>query len=290
MRPKYSTKIFYYIIFAPGLLVILFLTVYPVLNVINISFFKYNYLSDTKLFFGLKNFIQIGKDTVFQTAFLNTIVFSAAATLLEVGLGVFLALLFYGRFAGKRAFMIVIIFPMMISTMVICAIWKTLYHFDIGLLNYLLKTAGLKPVGWLINPRMALFSIILVDVWQWTPFAFIIIQAGLNSIPRELFEASSIDGAGYFRNLFSITLPILLSQILLVFLLRTIDTFRIFSKVYALTQGGPGNATETVSYYIYREGFSYFNLGRASAASLFVLVVIAFIAAFYISGIMRKES
>ena len=111
----------------------------------------------------------------------------------------------------------------------------------------------------------------------------------MNSIPKEVFEAAGIDGANYFKTLIFVTFPILFSQILLVFLLRTIDTFKIFAKVYALTQGGPGNATETVSYYVYREGFTFFNLGRATTASIYILVVIAIISVFYIRAIMRKE-
>ena len=285
-----SRTTFFTLIFLPAIVVILFLTVYPVLKTITLAFFKYNYLSDERAFIGIKNFFTIGKDTVFQTAFLNTVLFSTVATVCEVCLGIFLALMFYGEFRGKRTFMITVIFPMMVSTMVICAVWKVLYHYDIGLFNYVLRTLGLKPVGWLIDQNKALFSIILVDIWQWTPFAFLVMQAGLSSIPKEVFEASSIDGAGYYRNLFLITLPILSSQILLIIMLRTIDTFRIFGKVYALTQGGPGNSTETVSYYIYREAFSYFNLGRASASALYVLVVIFLIAAVYIKGIMKEEN
>lgn len=277
------------LILLPALLTILFLTVYPVINTIVLSFYKYNYLSDEIKFIGLKNFVTIGSDTVFQTAFLNTLTFAAVATVVEVGLGIFLALMFYGDFRGKGPFMITVIFPMMVSTMVISAVWKVIYHYDIGLFNHILRSMNWEPVGWLIDQSKALFSIILVDIWQWTPFAFLIMQAGLNSIPREIFESSSIDGAGYFRNLRSITLPILSSQILLVIMLRTIDTFRIFGKVYALTQGGPGNSTETVSYFIYREGFSFFNLGRASAAALYVLIAISIIALFYIKGIMKED-
>lgn len=280
---------FFSLIFLPALVVILFLTLYPVLNTIYLSFFKYNYLSDERAYIGLKNFVTIGRDSVFQRAFINTLVFAAVATVCEVVFGIFLALLFYGDFRGKRTFMITIIFPMMVSTMVICAVWKILYHYDIGLFNFILRSVGFRPVGWLIDQSKALFSIILVDIWQWTPFAFLVMQAGLSSIPKEVFEASSIDGAGYFRNLFSVTLPILSTQILLVVMLRTIDTFRIFGKVYALTQGGPGNSTETVSYYIYREGFSYFNLGRASASALFVLIAISLIASTYIKGIMKES-
>lgn len=290
LKKNIKSSSFYYIILLPALLVILFLTVYPIFNVFHMSLFKYNYLSDTKKFFGFTNFERIITDRLFQKSFINTIIFSAVATFAEVGIGLFLALLFYGFFKGKQLFMITIIFPMMISTMVICSIWKTLYHYDIGLLNYILKNMGLHPVGWLINPKMALFSVIIVDIWQWTPFAFIILQAGLNTIPKEIFEAASIDGASYYKTLTLITLPIMLNQILLVILLRTIDTFRIFGKVYALTQGGPGNATETVTYYVYREGFTYFNLGRAATASIYILIVISIISVVYIRNIMKEES
>ncbi len=286
---KFKRSVFYYLIFLPALLVILFLTVYPIFNVFHMSLYKYNYLSDTKIFYGIKNFKRVLGDSLFKTAFVNTVVFSAVATFFEVGFGIFLAFLFYGHFPGKKMFVIMLIFPMMLSTMVICSVWKTLYHYDIGLLNYVLKSIGFKPIGWLINPDISLFSIILVDIWQWTPFAFIIIQAGLNTIPRDMFEAASIDGANYFKTLIYITFPILSGQILLVAMLRTIDTFRIFGKVYALTQGGPGNATETLTYYVYREGFTYFNLGRASTASIYILFVIAVISVFYIRKIMREE-
>ncbi len=289
LKPNSRTT-FFTLIFLPAIVVVLFLTVYPVLNTIILAFFKYNYLSDERAFIGIRNFLTIGKDTVFQSALLNTILFATVATISEVLLGILLALMFYGEFPGKRPIMITVIFPMMVSTMVICAVWKVLYHYDIGLFNYILRTLGLKPIGWLIDQNKALLSIILVDIWQWTPFAFLVMQAGLSSIPKEVFEASSIDGAGYYRNLFLITLPILSNQILLVVMLRTIDTFRIFGKVYALTQGGPGNSTETISYYIYREGFSYFNLGRASASALYALVIISLIAVFYIKGIMKEEN
>jgi multiple sugar transport system permease protein len=178
---------------------------------------------------------------------------------------------------------------MMLSTMVVSAIWKTLYHNDIGLLNYILRSAGMSPVGWLIDPAKALYSIILIDIWQWTPFAFIMLQASMQSIPKEIFEAAQIDGARSGQISFRITIPILSSQIMLVAMLRTIDTFKLFGKVYALTQGGPGNSTETLSTFIYREGFSYFNLGRASTASLLTLLVVTLISLFYIKKILQED-
>ena len=286
---RYQKSGFFYLIIMPAFLVMLWLTIYPVLNVLSLSFFKYNYLSDEKTFIGLGNYLAIARETLFQEAFLNTLTFSLLATAAEVILGIALALLFYGHFKAKKAFMIIVIFPMMLSSMVICAVWKTLYHYDIGLINFLLRESGGQPVGWLIDQSKALLSIVIVDVWQWTPFAFIMMQAAMGSIPEEIFEAAQIDGASYAKTVFTITLPILSDQIMLLIMLRTIDTFKLFGKVYALTQGGPGNSTETLSYYIYREGFSYFNLGKASTASIYVLLVVAGISLIYIRKILKKD-
>lgn len=265
------------------------LTLYPVIEVVSLSFYRYNYISDIKTFAGFGNFLQILQEKLFQQAFLNTLLFSLTATAAEVFLGVVLALIFEGNFIGKKTFMTIVIFPMMISTMVICAIWKTLYHYDIGLLNSVIKSIGGNPVGWLIDQSRALFSIVIVDIWQWTPFAFIMTQAAMSSIPYEIYEAAQIDGAKYHQSVFKITLPIISSQIMLLIMLRTIDTFKLFGKVYALTQGGPGNSTETLSYYIYREGFSYFNLGRASTASLLTLIIVAGISLVYIRRILKED-
>jgi len=284
-----KNNIFYFVIIAPSVAIMAWLTLYPVLQVMGLSLYDYNFISDVKKFVGLDNYKQILQSGLFRDSFFNTLQFSLIATFFEVGLGLLLAFVFDGQFRGKRSFMTIVIFPMMLSTMVVSAIWKTLYHNDIGLLNALLRNAGLSPVGWLIDPAKALYSIILIDIWQWTPFAFIMLQASMQSIPREIFEAAQIDGARSHQIAFRITIPILTSQIMLVAMLRTIDTFKLFGKVYALTQGGPGNSTETLSTFIYREGFSYFNLGRASTASLLTLLVVTLISMFYIKRILQED-
>lgn len=281
---------FFYVAIAPAFAIVAFLTIYPLLNVFYDSVFRYDFISGAREFTGLLNFQRIAGETVFRRSFLNTVIFTASASIFEVALGVIIALLLYGDFRGKKVSMIIIIFPMLISTMVISAIWQTMYHFEIGIFNYILRTLGLQPVGWLIDQSLALGSVVLVDLWQWTPFAFLIMQAGLNSIPREYFESASIDGARYSQIVRRITLPILWSQILLVLMLRTIDTFRLFDKVYALTGGGPANSTRTVSYFIYEEGFRHFNFGRASAASVYTLIFVSILAIVYIRSILKEDA
>ncbi len=281
--------LFYWSILLPALIVMLWLTLYPMITVFLTSFQNYNYISGRRSWIGLGNYKNILADQVFLTSFKNTIVYCFSTTFLEVLLGTVLALVFYGNFRGKSVFTILLILPMMLSTMVVSSVWKTLFHYDIGLLNTILSRIGLVRVGWLIDPHIALWSIVLVDVWQWTPFAFIVMQAGLLSIPQEVFEASVVDGASYQQRLLRITLPILKDQILLLCLLRTIDTFKVFAKVFALTGGGPGNATETTSLFVYREAFQYFNLGRSSAASMITLAAVVLMSIFYLRKMLNSK-
>ncbi len=288
-KDRISYNSFFYIIFAPALLLVLFLTAYPLGTVLHDSFFRYDFITGAKDYIGFQNYIRIAGDELFQRSFRNTLVFTFFASVLEVFFGVLLAFLLYGSFKGKKAASLIIIFPMIISTMVICAVWQIFYHYEIGLFNYVLRNIGMQPVGWLTDQRIALYSIILVDIWQWTPFTFLIIQAGMSSIPYELFEAARIDGAKKTQIARTITLPILSTQILLVLMLRTLDTFRLFDKVYALTGGGPANSTQTLSFYIYREGFSFFNFGRASAASVITLFFVAFLAMFYLRRLLKED-
>ena len=292
MKPSGRTRgkaPFYWAILTPALAVMLWLTIYPIITIFVTSFQNYNYLTDARSWVGFKNYSDLLQDKVFQRSFLNTIAYCVGTTVFEVGLGIILALVFYGEFRGKSAFMIMAIFPMMLSTMVVCAVWKTLFHYDIGLFNYILKSVGLEKIGWLIDKDKALTSLALIDIWQWTPFAFIVTQAGMASIPTEIFEASAIDGASSRQTIFRITLPILRDQIFLLLLLRAIDTFKVFAKVFALTRGGPGNATETTSYFIYREAFSYFKLGRSSAASVITLVAVALASVYYLRKILKED-
>jgi multiple sugar transport system permease protein len=290
----------------PALLIIAFLTIYPLVNVVRLSFYEYNYLRGTPKFVGVENYVRLFRDRFFLDGLRNTFYFSIAATVAEVGLGLFLAILFHRRFRGRRLLLPLLIFPMMLSTMVVCSIWRSMYHFDYGILNHLLESltpavnwvlglfgrSPLEPIRirWLFDPDLALWSVVLVDIWQWTPMAFLILLAGLQSIPRELYEAAKVDGASGPALFRRITLPLLRNHLFLALLLRSIDTFKIFDKVYALTGGGPGSATETISFYIYREGFKYFNMGRASAASVVMFLAVTGVSALYIRQVLGRTS
>lgn len=284
-RRKYS----YFLFLLPALILIVFLTMYPLARVFYLSFYRYNPIRRVERFVGFANYLRLFSDRFFLTGLKNTFLFSVGATVTEVLLGLGLALMFNVKFRGRKLFLPLVIFPMMFSTMVICAIWRSMYHYDYGIFNYALRSLGFEPVKWLINKDLALWSVVLVDIWQWTPMAFLILLAGLQSIPGELYEAARVDGATGTRLFRHITLPLLRNHIFLALLLRSIDTFKIFDKVYALTGGGPGTATETISFYIYRQGFTYFNMGRASAAAVVMFLAVSAVSLIYIRQVWRGE-
>ncbi len=283
-------RAFQILLLLPALLLLFTLTVYPLVDVIYHSFYDYDYIKGTKRFIGLENYHKLLGNRFFLRSVQNTVVFSVVATAAEVLLGLGLALLLGWPFRGRRYVIPLMIFPMMISTMVVSAIWRAWFHYDFGFLNFVLRSLGLGGVRWLFDPDLALFSIVLVDVWQWTPLAFLILLAGLQSIPQELYEAARVDGASGVSLFRHITLPLIRSHLLLATLLRTVDTFKLFDKVYALTGGGPGLATETISMHIYREGFKFFNLGAASAASVVMIGVVGALAAIYAWQILRRQA
>jgi multiple sugar transport system permease protein len=153
-----------------------------------------------------------------------------------------------------------------------------------------LRTVDLPPVEWLFNPDIAMLSLVLVDTWQTAPLTFLIILAGLQSIPTEIYEVAEVDGAGPRHVFLSITMPLLLPYLFLASLLRSVDAFKIFDKVYALTGGGPGLATETLSLYVYRLGFRFFDVGAASAAAIIMVMISGVLAMIYAVRLVRGKS
>ncbi|WP_026973105.1 carbohydrate ABC transporter permease [Aliagarivorans marinus] len=271
----------------PALLILGALTLYPILSVLVNAFGSVDYASKHYLFVGLDNFRELLDDFFFIAAVKNTFVFTVVASCAQVLLGLWLAVLFHRQFPGRRFALPIIIYPMMLSTLVCSSIWRSWYHYDFGLLNTVLTWLGLPAQEWLFNPDLALYSIALVDTWQWTPMAFLIILAGLQSIPKDISEAAMVDGARPLRAFMHITLPLIQKQVMLAFLLRSIDTFKLFDKVYVMTGGGPGNATETLSMFVYKYGFRFFNLGMASASALVMLLISMAMTLLYARKVMK---
>jgi multiple sugar transport system permease protein len=275
---------------SPAIVLFFVLTIYPLVRVAALSLFATDYGFEDATYVGLENYVDLIGHRFFRTAAWNTLVFAVLATVSQVALGLMLALLVNGKMPGSRFVVPALLMPYVLSTMVVTAIWRAWFHYDFGYLNNVLRTVDLPPVEWLFNPDIAMLSLVLVDTWQTAPLTFLIILAGLQSIPTEIYEVAEVDGAGP-RHVFSgITLPLLLPYLFLAALLRSVDAFKIFDKVYALTGGGPGLATETLSLYVYRLGFRFFDVGAASAAAIIMVMISGVLAMIYAVRLVKGKS
>jgi multiple sugar transport system permease protein len=275
------------LLIAPALVVIGLVAVYPVGRTLALSLMATDYGFADARFVGLANYADLLTDRAFRRAIVNTVSFTVAATAGELLLGLAFALIFQHRFPGRRVLVPALVVPFVLSTMVVCALWRSWFHFDFGFLNNSLRTLGLPGVPWLFGPDLALASIVLVDIWQTTPLVFLILLAGLQSIPEPVREAARLDAAGRWRLFFDIELPFLRRYLMLAALLRTIESFKLFDKVFALTGGGPGRATETLSMHVYRLGFRWFDVGLASAAAVVMLAIAGALALAYARRVLR---
>ena len=230
-------------------------------------------------FVGLDNYARAIGDSAFWHSIQLTIGLMVVALVIEVGLGIALAVLLDQAFKGRRAALILLLLPMFVTNVVIGLIWRILLSYDFGVLNWLLSLVGLPKVAWLGDPGLALWSLVIVDVWNTTAFVALLVVAGLAAIPDEPRQAARVDGASSWQVFRLITLPLLKPVIFVAVVWRTIDLFRIFDVVYSLTGGGPYNATETISLYAYNQGFASFNLGFASAISYLIILSLLLILA-----------
>lgn len=278
-----------YLLVGPTVLVLLALSIYPLIHAVTISL---HVSSGGASRWSLGNFVRLFSDRFFLSALGHTLVFAASALTIEFLLGLALAVLLSHQMRGRGLFRAALLVPMMLPTVVVGVVWRLMLNANFGAINGTLKGAGVNTTGltWTSSPRLAMFSIIAVDVWQWTPFMFLILLAGLQAIPQEPYEAALIDGSSGWQTFRHVTLPLLKPAILVALLLRTIDLLRVFDQVFILTEGGPGFATETISLYIYRTAFRFSDFGYAAAMSFVLLIITNIISGFYIRVLQTRES
>lgn len=278
---------------APTIIVLFSLTIFPLVYSVYISLHDY-YLPRpyASKFLGLANYGQVLTDARFWVAVKQTAYFMVGSISVEFIVGMALAVFFFEEFRGrslKAIYLPLILVPMMIAPVVVGYMWRLLYQVQFGPVNYMLLTVfDLGPFEWTSSPATALLSVIIADIWQWTPFVTLVALAGIVSLPQELFEVAEIDGASLWQRVRYVILPMLRRVIAIVLLIRVLDAFREFDKIFVLTQGGPGTATETATYYAYLTGFKYFKIGYASAMSILLLAVTVVICV-AIAKIFHKE-
>lgn len=208
----------------------------------------------------------------------------------ELALGLVLAALLSQRFYGKNFFRVVYLIPMACPPIAVAFLWRMMLHPDIGVFNSILKLIGLQGVKWTTDVRIAPFTIIMVDVWEWTPFMFLALLAAFQSLPMELYQAAAVDGANGWQMFTHITLPLITPVIVTISLIRAIDAFKLFELVFGITGGGPGGSTESLSYYAYLIGMKWFKLGRGSSISWIFVVILLLLAIALISRFKKSRA
>jgi multiple sugar transport system permease protein len=282
---RWSDRHFQYISLAPTVITLLILTIFPTLFLLFVVFHNVTIGEAANArFVGLDNFIRVASDPTFWNAFLNTIVLTVSSVAVEFSLGLGLALLLQRITYGASLIKTFLLIPMMLPPIAVAISWKLMLQPEFGVINDILYRTGIEgllfkmglikgPILWASGEATAMMSMIIVDVWQWTPFVFLMFLAGLAALPTEPYEAAELDGASAWRQFWDITWPLLRPITALVLLLRILDAFRIFDNIYVITRGGPAGSTDTLSYYLYRVAFRNFDLGYAAVISLVMLAV-----------------
>ena len=262
-----------YVFLLPGLLVLIAILIFPVLFTIRLSLSGWNSYNPSLDFVGIKNYVRLfTNDPRFWEAFFRLSFFSLTTVFLQYILGFGLALLVWKDVLFKRFFRVLFLIPMMTTPVIMTVIWKTVFHESLGPVNDFLSLFEVTPL-WLSDETLAKVTVIIVETWQWTPFMFLLLLAGLLSLPEEAFLAASIDGAGPIRKFIYVTFPLMAPISIGAIIIRLIEASKIMDTIYVLTSGGPGTATETSSFYIFIKGLREFQMGYSAALSFTYLVI-----------------
>ena len=279
-----------YVFTIPTILFVLGMVLFPIIYTFVLSFHSWRMSANIPWkFVGLDNYVELFSDSRFPNAVLRTFIFALIALAFEIVLGMVIAIYLDRVFFGKNLVKTAFLLPMVATPVAIGMVWKLIYEPNIGILNTIIRNMNGPKIDWLGDSGKALYSLVVVDVWQWTPFVMLIISAGLTSIPLELFEAAMVDGASGIKIVFKVTLPLLRPTIYTAVLLRLIDVLKTFDIIYSMTQGGPGFATETMNILSFRQAFEFLQFGEASATLIIFFVIVMAIAALTIKLKSRTE-
>lgn len=286
-----SDRLYSLLLITPAMIIIFFFALFPLFYAINLSF-RYADLTNPQGiggFVGLDNYRQVLDDPVMWESAWRTLIFTFFAVLLEMVLGIVLAFQLNKMKWFKGITRALLLLPLAAAPIAVGLVWRYMYHMDFGVFNALLDMVGLPPQNWLGELNLAMPSVILFDVWQWTPFVAVITLAGLQALPKEPFEAAELDGGSTTQVLRRLTFPMLAPVLMLVFVLRTIDAIRLYDAVASLTRGGPGAVTEVLTFYLYRLGLKFFRVDQAAAISLLFLFVTVVFTGIVLRRMMRTQ-
>jgi multiple sugar transport system permease protein len=278
------------LLLGPSILYLLALSVYPTVYSLWLSVHNYTiYRPDMVSFAGLDNFTELLDKEVFAQSFWVTILFSLFSVTLEFGLGLAVAVLLDRKMAGIGLLRTLLIVPVLISPVGMGLTFRYILAPTYGLLTYLLQSAGVPTADWMASTTWALPAVILVDVWQWTPFVTLILLSGMQSVSVEVVEAAELDGLTEWQKLWHIVLPLIRPVAMVVLLIRLIDSIRVFDMIFVLTRGGPGTSTEVLSIYSYVTGFTEGDMGSAAALAWVTVIFVNILVFFFLRALARTE-
>ena len=262
----------------PALIVVLAVIVFPWVFTIWMSLNEWKVGSPTT-FVGLANYLRLPTDPRFIEAVEHTLVYTVLSVVLPVIFGTLAAVVFHVQFPFRGVLRAVFIMPMMATPVAIALVWTMMFHPQLGVLNYLLSLVGIPPQLWVFHPATVIPSLVLVETWHWTPLVMLIVLGGIAAIPTEPYESAKIDGATHWQMFRYITLPLITPFLFIAAMIRTIDAVKSFDTIFAITQGGPGSASETINLYLYSVAFVYYDLGYGSAIAVVFFALIVALAA-----------
>ena len=262
---------------APLCLLLFFLTIIPLLSLIYTSFFKVTW-SGGYLYegVGFQNFFDLVENKFYIPGVKNTIQFALITVIIQILIAYVIAIVL-NKIKYRIIYLSIFMLPILLPPIVIGSIWRLMYGFDFGLFNYLLSYLGIMPIDWLGDAKIAFISIIILDIWHWTPFSVILLITAIEGIPKDIIEAGLVDGTNFLKEAYYLITPLIMPTIIVASLFRFIMSFKVFDEIYLLTQGGPGTATEVVSFSIYETYFESDNIGLGSAMSVTTLILIILI-------------
>ena len=263
----------YFLFIAPTLVVVGAVIIFPWLYTIWMSALDWT-IGSAAHFVGLGNYQKIFTSQRFGEAVWHTFYFTALAVIAPLILGTFAAMIFHREFPFRGVLRGVFIMPMMATPVAVALVWTMMFHPQQGVLNYLLSLVGLPPSLWVYSPTLVIPSLVLVEVWHWTPLVMLIVLGGLAALPTEPYESARLDGATEWQLFRYITLPLVAPFILVAAVIRTIDALKTFDTIYVITGGGPGTASETINLFLYLQAFAFYNIGTASAVVVVFFVIV----------------
>jgi multiple sugar transport system permease protein len=251
--------------------------IFPVGYTLFISFTDWTLTSGRPMrFAGFATYLRVMQNPRFHMAIVRTFVFTIGAVAGEAVLGTIIALILHREFTGKGVLKFILLLPLVVTPVAIGIVFQLFYDPTIGFLNWVLSNLGLPQSGWITDARTVIPSLILVDIWQWTPMIALIVLAGLAGLPTEPFESAMVDGANAVQTFFRITLPMIMPTVLTAVVLRAVDALKTYDIIYAMTTGGPGFASETLNIMAYKYSFEFFQMGQASAILVFLFLLVLF--------------